>query len=118
MDDKLFADLLESVRQGGAMLRGEMEPGRTFRYDAADVAAIRRGTGLSQPDFAAMMGISVGTLRNWEQGRRTPEGPARVLLDVAALHPETLINVARERPLHTYGPSRPPKREGEDAEEG
>ena len=56
------------------------------------------------------VGISVGTLRNWEQGRRKPEGPARVLLRVASRHPEALLDIGREQPnradntlLHSTG---------------
>ncbi len=52
-----------------------------------DVAVLRRFIGLSQPDFARALGISVHTLRNWEQGRRRPEGPALALLRIAARHP-------------------------------
>lgn len=63
-----------------------------------DVAALRRFVGLSQAQFAVAMGISVHTLRNWEQGRRRPEGPAIALLRIAARHPriirENLISAA------------------------
>jgi DNA-binding transcriptional regulator YiaG len=55
-----------------------------------DVAALRRFTGLSQEAFARALGISVHTLRNWEQGRRMPEGPALALLRIAARHPGVL----------------------------
>ncbi len=55
-----------------------------------DVVALRRFVGLSQPRFARAMGISVHTLRNWEQGRRHPEGPAIALLRIAARHPRIL----------------------------
>jgi len=62
------------------------------------VAALRARFQLSQAKFAALLGISTGTLRNWEQGRREPEGPARVLLRVAARHPEAVLSaVAGER---------------------
>ncbi len=54
---------------------------------AADVPAIRKALGLSQPEFAGFMGVSLGTLRNWEQARREPQGPARALLLVAAKQP-------------------------------
>ena len=54
---------------------------------AADVPAIRRELGLSQPEFAGFMGVSLGTLRNWEQERREPHGPARALLLVASRQP-------------------------------
>ncbi|MCK5806555.1 MAG: helix-turn-helix domain-containing protein [Lentisphaeria bacterium] len=53
-----------------------------------DVAALRRFVGLTQKDFAEALGISVHTLRNWEQGRRKPEGPALALLRIAARHPK------------------------------
>lgn len=93
MNDEMFAELLESVRQGGAILRGEVAPSRTFKVDGPDVRNIRKQYNLSQEKFAALLGISAGTLRNWEQGRRTPEGPARVLLQVAAKHPEAVWDV-------------------------
>ena len=61
-----------------------------------DVAALRRFVGLSQVQFAHAMGISVATLRNWEQGRRFPEGPAIALLRIAARHPRIIReNVGR-----------------------
>lgn len=62
---------------------GEIESG-------ADVVALRRFVGLSQSQFADAMGISVHTLRNWEQGRRRPEGPAIGLLRIAARHPRII----------------------------
>lgn len=92
MKEELFAELLESVREGGAILRGRMKPSRTFRFEEPDVRAVREGYGLSQSKFAALMGISPATLRNWEQGRRKPEGSARVLLRVVARHPEAVLD--------------------------
>lgn len=100
MLDDLFGELLESVRQGGAILRGEMEPARSFHFSDDDVKELRERLQLSQPRFAAMLGISVGTLRNWEQGRRKPEGPARALLRVAAVHPEAVLD-ALARPAES-----------------
>jgi putative transcriptional regulator len=58
--------------------------------DGGDIVALRRFTGLTQDQFARALGISVHTLRNWEQGRRTPDGPALALLRVAARHPRVL----------------------------
>jgi putative transcriptional regulator len=55
-----------------------------------DVASLRRFVGMTQEQFATALGISVHTLRNWEQGRRTPEGPALALLRIAARHPRVL----------------------------
>lgn len=81
MREDVFEELLESVRQGGQILRGERKPGRVFTGAEPDARKIRQLYGLSQEKFAKLMGISVATLRNWEQGRRSPEGPARVLLE-------------------------------------
>ena len=70
-------------KQRERILRGRIEGGD-------DVAALRRFVGLTQEQFAEALGISVHTLRNWEQGRRSPEGPALALLRIAARHPRVL----------------------------
>lgn len=98
MNDELFNELMESVREGGATLRGEIASSRTFTIDAPDIGQIRKGFSLSQSEFAAMLGISVKTLQNWEQGRRTPPGPVRVLLQVAERHPDAGRDVVRPQP--------------------
>jgi len=95
VNEDLFAELVASVREGGAILRGETEPARQFEVEELDVKHIREGYQLSQEQFALLLGISVKTLRNWEQGRRTPGGPARVLLQVVARHPEAVWDVVR-----------------------
>ena len=96
MNDELFNELVASVREGGAILRNEMDASRTFVVDEPDVAAIREEYGLSQTKFAALLGISVRTLQNWEQGRRHPQGPAKVLLRVASKHPEAVLDVVKK----------------------
>lgn len=93
MNQELFAELVESVREGGAILRGEKAASRKFVMQAPDVKQIREGYQLSQSEFAALLGVSIKTLQNWEQGRRTPHGPARVLLQVAARHPKAVWDV-------------------------
>jgi len=93
MDEELFDELLESVREGGAILRGEKEPSRRFEFDVPDAKEIRQQYALSQSEFAALLGVSIKTLQNWEQGRRKPDGPARVLLQVAAKHPQAVWDV-------------------------
>ena len=93
MKDELFQELLASVKQGAEIMKGKMKPSRTFEFPDTEVRAIRQQFGLSQDKFAHLVGISVGTLRNWEQGRRRPEGPARVLLTIAAKHPEVLLDL-------------------------
>jgi putative transcriptional regulator len=90
MNKKMFRELLTSVRQGGRILRGEAKPGRVTEIRDEDIPAIRRKLGMSQTEFALMIGVSVGTLRNWEQGRRKPVGPARALLRVAAKNPRAV----------------------------
>ncbi|MFH2038950.1 MAG: helix-turn-helix domain-containing protein [Chloroflexota bacterium] len=95
MKDELFAELVASVKDGGAILRGEKEPARSFHLDRLDIKHIRESYNLTQEQFSAMLGISVRTLRNWEQGRRVPEGPAMVLLRVAEKHPEAVLDVVR-----------------------
>ncbi len=92
MNDDLFNELVASVREGGAMMRGETEPSRVTEIDEPNVASIREDYSLSQAKFAALLGISVRTLQNWEQGRRHPQGPARVLLRVAAKHPRAVLD--------------------------
>ncbi len=92
MNDKLFQELMDSVKQGGAIIRGDAKPSRIFNFENPDVKAIRKKYGLSQNKFAKLLGISASTLRNWEQGRRNPEGPARILLSVAAKHPEAILD--------------------------
>jgi putative transcriptional regulator len=93
MKKKLFEELMQSVKQGGSILRGERKASRSFRFPEPNVRKIRHKYGLSQQKFAALMGISVATVRNWEQGRRKPQGPARVLLHVAAKHPQAVLDV-------------------------
>ena len=87
-----FADLVKSVRQAGKIRRKKMRASRTFTFRPADIRGIRNSLGRSQPEFAMMIGVSVATLRNWEQGRRTPDGPAQALLRVAAHNPEAVAD--------------------------
>jgi len=96
MKDELFNELLESVQQGGRIVRGKGKAGRRTKVEEPDVAEIRASYELSQEQFAALLGISVRTLQNWEQGRRRPHGPARVLLRVAARHPEAVLESVRK----------------------
>jgi putative transcriptional regulator len=97
MKDELFNELLESLKQGAAIKKGTVQTSRSFEFPETEVRALREQFGLSQDKFARLVGISVGTLRNWEQGRRKPEGPARVLLLVASRHPEALLDIGMEQ---------------------
>ncbi|MGH9366257.1 MAG: helix-turn-helix domain-containing protein [Thermoanaerobaculia bacterium] len=93
MKYELFEELRQSVSEGGAIFRGRRKASHTFEVGEPDVRAVRREYRLSQAKFAALMGISPGTLRNWEQGRRKPEGSARILLRIVAKHPEAVLDV-------------------------
>ena len=90
MNPKDFDELIESVREGGRILRGEAKPSREFTFKPEDVQAIRKRLKKSQDEFALMIGVSVATLRNWEQGRRHPHGPAKALLKIAAENPKAV----------------------------
>ena len=90
MRKKDFHNLVASIREAGRIRRGQAKPSRVSEFAPVDVKAIRQRLGKSQAEFARMIGISVATLQNWEQGRRRPEGPARALLRVAAANPEAV----------------------------
>ena len=88
MKERHFQALMQSIEEARRWLRGEDVPGIRVHFPpGGDVAAIRKGTGLSQPAFARQIGVPVATLRQWEQGRRCPDGPARVLLALLAKDP-------------------------------
>jgi putative transcriptional regulator len=85
---KAAEKIMQGLREAAAHARGEKVPGLKVHVPKKiDVYAIRRKTGLSQAAFSSRIGVSAGTLRNWEQGRRTPDGPARVLLTLLSRNP-------------------------------
>jgi putative transcriptional regulator len=90
MKKKDFDNLVTSIRQAGKIRRGGLEASRVIELSPVDVKGIRRRLGKSQSQFAHMIGVSVSTLQNWEQGRRRPEDPARALLKVAAENPKSV----------------------------
>ena len=90
MNEHDFELLVESIKQAGEIKRGERKPSRVFEFSPLDVKAIRAQLDQSQSEFAHMIGVSVATLQNWEQGRRKPEGPARALLQVALRNPDAV----------------------------
>jgi putative transcriptional regulator len=93
--DAAFRDVVRSVRQAGRIRRGSLRAGRVTAFRPADVRAVRLKLGQSQPEFALMIGVSVATLRNWEQGRRRPEGPALALLRIATRNPRAVEQALR-----------------------
>ena len=91
MEQKLFEELLESVKETGQILKGTRQPSRAFVVDALDVRRIRESLNLSQNQFAALVHVSVKTLRNWEQGIRRPGGAAAALLTAIRNDPKNVI---------------------------
>ena len=95
MKKELFEELLKSVQEAADIERGTMTPSRVFEVEtASDVVRVRNKLGISQNKFARLLGISENTLQNWEQGRRKPTGPAKVLLKIAAKHPKVVLETA------------------------
>ena len=91
MEKQDFDNLVKSIKQVGKIRRGEMKASRVFHFKPADIRGIRGRLNMSHSEFALMIGVSVATLQNWEQGRRRPEGPARALLKIAAENPKAVI---------------------------
>lgn len=87
----LYEELKEGLEEMVAIEKGRKRPVRVHRYfSSSDIKTLREKAGVSQRDFAAMLGVSLRTLQEWEQGRRTPTGPAMNLLRVYEAHPETV----------------------------
>lgn len=91
MKSKMFDELLQSVREGGAILRGQGKAARRFEIRSSGVREIRERTSLSQSEFALLIGVSVKTIQNWEQARRQPTGPAAALLRIIAHEPRLAV---------------------------
>lgn len=99
MEKNLFGRLVESMTQMDEIVRGERQPSREFHVDAVQVKKIRQATGLSQTAFAKRIDVAVGTLRNWEQGRRDPEGPAKALLRAINNDPAHVLAALKSEPM-------------------
>jgi len=87
----MFKELVTSVKEAGKIRKGKARPSRVFIYSGPDVKRIRERMGVSQGDLASMIGVSRATLQNWEQGRRTPHGPARALLRIFEKNPRAVV---------------------------
>ena len=87
----MFEELVGSLAQAQAIARGQAARWRRFELTAPDAKAVREQTGLSQSDFAKLMRVSVKTLQNWEQRRRSPSGPAAALLKIVSVAPEVAL---------------------------
>ncbi len=93
MDDDSFQELLASVREAGAILRGKKKAARKTVIEEPETRTIREAANLTQAQFAQLLGVPVKTLQNWEQHRTRPTGPARALLRAVAKDPETAIHL-------------------------
>ncbi len=92
MNKNAFEELATSIKEAGAIKRGTAKPSRRFEVTPASVRSIRRRFAASQSRFAKILGVSINTLQNWEQGRCYPTGPAKVLLVIADRNPDLLIS--------------------------
>ncbi|WP_194438979.1 NadS family protein [Vibrio fluminensis] len=90
-----MTDAFKSIQQGLMeaieFAEGQTQSAIVHKFDSVDVKALRNNVGMTQAEFAATFGISLGTLRHWERGDRTPRGPALVLLNVLAKDPQAVI---------------------------
>jgi putative transcriptional regulator len=94
MNKKAFAEMVSSVQDMGRHMRGEKVAGaRVTKVREPNVRTIRRKTGLSQSQFAVLIGMNLRTLQNWEQGRTRPTGPARALLRIVEKNPKVMLTL-------------------------
>jgi len=91
MDKTLFEDLKTSLQEAQAIAKGKAAPSRRYVLAAPDAKTVREQVGLSQSEFAQLMRVSIKTLQNWEQHRRTPTGPAAALLKIMATAPDIAL---------------------------
>lgn len=87
----VFGSILAGLEDAVAHARGAADRARVREVRSVDVGAARRRLGLTQAEFARVFGVSVATVRNWEQHRREPDGPAKVLLTVIEKEPEAVV---------------------------
>jgi putative transcriptional regulator len=97
MNPKLVNELTQSLKQAGAIARGDRRPSRKFIYSPSRIQAVREKTTLSQAQFAKLLGVSVKTLQNWEQARRQPTGPAAALLRIVEREPAVALRALGTR---------------------
>ena len=91
MNAELFEDLGKSIKEAGKIRRGRAKASRVFTYNAVDIRRLRKSVKVSQSAFAGMIGVSLATVQNWEQGRRTPRGPAMALLRIFEENPKLVV---------------------------
>jgi putative transcriptional regulator len=92
MKSEHFEKLVASIKEAGDIESGRKRPSRVFEIKAPEIRTVREKLNVSQTEFALMIGVSVRTLQNWEQGRRKPEGPAKALLRIASRNPSAVLD--------------------------
>lgn len=92
MNEKDFNKLTKSIKEAGEIKAGRKKPSRVFTIMPPEIKRVRAKLNLSQAEFAMMIGVSLRTLQNWEQGRRNPDGPAKALLKVAVRNPAAVLD--------------------------
>lgn len=92
MKKENFGKLVASIKEAGEIKAGRKAPSRVFEIKPPEIRRVREKLKVSQNEFALMIGVSVRTLQNWEQGRRTPEGPAKALLRIASKNPSAVLD--------------------------
>lgn len=95
MENEVFDSIQQGLMEAIDYAKGEPVEAKVHHFGAADIKAIRNRIGMSQTEFAKAFGISLGTLRHWERGDRTPRGPALVLLNVLDKEPEAVLRALR-----------------------
>ena len=96
MKKEHFEKLVASIKEVGEIKAGRKAPSRVYEIKPSEIKMVRESLNVSQNEFALMIGVSVRTLQNWEQGRRQPEGPAKALLRIATKNPSAVLEA-----LHT-----------------
>ena len=92
MKKEQFEKLVISIKEAGDIKSGRSKPSRMYEIKPPDIKYVREKLNVSQSEFAIMIGVSVRTLQNWEQGRRKPEGPANALLRIASMNPQAVLD--------------------------
>jgi putative transcriptional regulator len=87
-----FDKLLASIKEAGDIKAGRKKASREYEIKPPEIKTVREKLNVSQTEFALMIGVSVRTLQNWEQGRRKPDGPAKALLRVASRNPSAVLD--------------------------
>ena len=102
MKDETFAKLAASIKEAGEIKAGPQSPRRIYDLNPPEIRMVRERLDVSQGEFAVLIGVSIRTLQNWEQGRRQPDGPAKALLTIASRNPAAVLDALH---AHRGGPT-------------